>query len=316
MLALTAAFTPALSGSSRSQQNLNLEHRYRIKGAVRPLLFWISADDIGGARIVRSSVNGDQVYSLLIGSDPRRAPKKVNDWGYLRESTSGPATTVFGLRTLTDGDSPQDAEMRRSRPDTQVEFGLVCSTVSGDQVQSTTGKAPFSRDATFREFDLLMSSLGAVTWTPHDSERPPGVAAGFLGAMDVMMRESAASARENPSRLYVPSSAYVYKDTIYDFVSRHTERVPRMRTRTRELHNLIRADLVITNRSTRAKTDFSVTFGTEGDLEGVPVHARYQPKWWFRIELELDDEADVPADPARDPAVLAGIDQLCRSAVQ
>ncbi len=55
------------------------EHRYRMLAKVRPLLFWISKDDVGGAKVSwRGSEDGGFGLDLLIGSDPRRAPRQIN----------------------------------------------------------------------------------------------------------------------------------------------------------------------------------------------------------------------------------------------
>ena len=49
---------------------------------VRPLLFWISKDDVGGARVSwRGDADGAFGLDLLIGSDPARAPRQINRWG-------------------------------------------------------------------------------------------------------------------------------------------------------------------------------------------------------------------------------------------
>jgi hypothetical protein len=41
------------------------------------------------------------------------------------------------------------------------------------------------------------------------------------------------------------------------------------------------------------------------------VQIFYQPSFWLRIELRLDDNADVPTDPAADGAILDRIRALC-----
>ncbi len=48
----------------------NVDHVYRIVGKVRFLFFWISADDVGGARIAWRANERDRAVSLLIGSEP------------------------------------------------------------------------------------------------------------------------------------------------------------------------------------------------------------------------------------------------------
>ena len=43
------------------------------------------------------------------------------------------------------------------------------------------------------------------------------------------------------------------------------------------------------SRSTGDTTKFDVTYGASGPMAGVPVHAVYQPRWWFEVQLFLDD---------------------------
>src|SRR5215216_1108953 len=58
------------------------QHYYRMLAKVRPLLFWISRDNVGGARIGwLADERGSKGFELLIGSDPARAPRKINRWG-------------------------------------------------------------------------------------------------------------------------------------------------------------------------------------------------------------------------------------------
>src|SRR5262245_5961432 len=67
----------------RSGQRYRQRHHYTMNARVRPLLFWIGRDDVGDA-VVAKRQNGESVgYSLLIGSDPDRAPRRINRWGYI-----------------------------------------------------------------------------------------------------------------------------------------------------------------------------------------------------------------------------------------
>ena len=315
LILLIALAVPA-SGPLRAAQGAgkdarDVEHRYRVVGAVRLLLVWLSAQDVGGARISWQETGDTPVLSLLICSDPRRAPRSVNEWGYLRESTSGGATTVFGLRTLSDGDSPQEAEQSVTSG-VRTSFGVLCSTVSPARVSSQTATVPVPRSVTYRDVGQVLSILEeGVGWKPRGAARPPGVAPGFLSAMDGVMRAAAAAAGGSTAPR-VPSTTYVYRDAVYDLTARQVERVAQLRTRSGAVfENLLRTRFLITNRATRWSTDFWLTFGLDGDLAAVPVHARYQHNWWFRVELHLDETADAPADPADDPSVRERIDSIC-----
>ena len=55
---------------------------YSLTVRVRPLLFWITRTGVGSGRIVRADTGGGtRVYEFLIGSDPARAPMRINRWG-------------------------------------------------------------------------------------------------------------------------------------------------------------------------------------------------------------------------------------------
>jgi hypothetical protein len=292
-----------------------VDHLYRIVGKVRLLLFWVSADDVGGARITWRGNDRDRSVSLLIGSEPQRAPREVNEWGYVREDAAGEATTVFGVRTVTDGDSPGDAEARRTQAGHLAEFGVLCSTVTKFEAESHTTTVYVSRDATYRHVDRVLDVLEQnASWKRRHTPRPADVAPGFLTALDLMMRSSAASSVGATKTLHeTPRSGYVYKDAVYDLIARRGERVPRLQTRAGFLRNLLRAEISVRNRTTGSATEFVIMYGTEGQLAGVPVYAQYQPNWWFRVELELDEDEDVPGDPARETSVRERIDALCAS---
>ena len=69
---------------------VRVEHRYRMLGRVRPLLFWISREDVGGAQVTWREAADGVGYELLIGSDPERAPRRINRWGYIGEERRAP----------------------------------------------------------------------------------------------------------------------------------------------------------------------------------------------------------------------------------
>ena len=86
------------------------EIRYKMSAAIRPLLFWIGDGDVGGARIVwREGEDGRRGYEFLLGSDPSRAPRKINRWGWVSEELHEGKATQMGLMRKTDEDSIDEA---------------------------------------------------------------------------------------------------------------------------------------------------------------------------------------------------------------
>ena len=77
--------------------------QYRMAGGVRPLLFWINRDDIGLARITwRAGDAGAFGYEFLVGTDPVKAPRGLNRWGYIAEDTRGAEASLLALMTGAD----------------------------------------------------------------------------------------------------------------------------------------------------------------------------------------------------------------------
>jgi hypothetical protein len=101
---------------------------------------------------------------------------------------------------------------------------------------------------------------------------------------------------------------------VYDLLLRHSEPTADLRVGESAFHNLIRARYTVRERATGRSTQFLVTYGSEGALAGIPGEAVYQPHWWLRIELSLDDGVDVPVDPASDQHLLRRTQRLCAAA--
>ena len=60
---------------------------YRMRGEVRPFLFWPGPDDVGGGHVVfrrspASPTRRREEIEVLFGSEPERIPQRVNRWGY------------------------------------------------------------------------------------------------------------------------------------------------------------------------------------------------------------------------------------------
>jgi hypothetical protein len=266
------------------------EHRYRMLAKVRPLLFWISRDDVGGARITwrgdRASASG---YELLIGSDPAKAPRRINRWGYIAEETRGAEASVLGVMKQSNEKSIEDAQAQITASGNYV-FKAIRATAVGSNATAgvTTVRAP--RDFTYHDLSAL---LQLVSDSQPDGTRkiatlPPSGRPGFLLALADLIQRSV-DARGNVSKpLTVP---YIYNGASHDLTLRHAEYRGTDEIGTRRYTNVIRSEFETRSRATGDVTRFEVTYGTAGDLAGVPVHAVYQPRWWFEVQLFLDDAA-------------------------
>jgi len=113
------------------------EARYRISAAVRPLLpFWVRTDNVGGARILwRGDGEGRRGYELLIGSDPRRAPRRINHWGWEREDAGPEGALLQGLKTEEDSLEDARAASARDGKDTYL-YKSIRSLAAGGEVRA------------------------------------------------------------------------------------------------------------------------------------------------------------------------------------
>jgi hypothetical protein len=289
--------------------HLLAEHRYRIVAQLRVAFFWIGRDDVGSARLTSRTDGTTTALTLLVGSDPARAPRKLNQWGYLREEVrASDHADVFSVRSLDKGaaTSPDGFGVG----DGPI-FGASCSAVNDGSVASarTTVNA---RGLTYRMFDQLLDRVAvSPDWAARRTRRPAGADAGFLTALQHTLEEVRdAGARSTEAS---QTRSYVYNDTIYDLSTRDSQPLGRTTVGARTFDRLVRADLSIRNRTTSDVTRFGVTFSPDLAATSLPVQIFYQPSFWLRIELRLDDAADVPADPAGDGSVLSRIRAICGS---
>ena len=91
-------------------------HHYVLSVRVRPLVvFWIGRSNIGDAILTRAALSQEARYSLLIGSDPDRAPRRINRWGYIEEEIRGAEARLIGLMTESEEESIDQAEANLRR---------------------------------------------------------------------------------------------------------------------------------------------------------------------------------------------------------
>jgi hypothetical protein len=291
-----AAVAPAAAGEltpdGRPAAPVTAERRYRLSAAIRPLLFWIGKSNVGGARIVwRADGDGRKGYELLLGSDPARAPRRINRWGWAREDADGPRATMMGLMNRSEDDSLDQAKASLQSQGSYL-FKLNRATVEGGsaRAEATTVYAP--QDYTFRQLDDLLRFAEATKPVPRvrTGRLPPGTHPGLLFALADLVRAGVAAARVPQSAGPWPRTVqYTFNAGVYDLTVSSWQRVERAVYGTRTYEKLVRLEFESRNREKGTTERFVFACGTEGDLAGVPVFVRYQPKWWFKVEGVLDE---------------------------
>jgi len=303
--------------SSVGPQSLIGEHHYRIVGKVRLLFFWIGNDNVGGARLTwRTDEEGGRTIAFLIGSEPRRAPRRINEWGYIREQIRGDHADAFGIRSTADADSLDKAEAQLAEGTGPAVFGVMCSTVSETDDSAFTSSVRVPADVTYRDFDRLLDAITVSTrWHRHHAARPSGARVGFLTAVETLITQNVESvqndARPNGNAMSTP---YMYKAGVFDLRLSHTKRIDRLQIGSEVFRDLVQGEFTIYNRASRDTTHFTATYGTAGALANVLVRATYQPHWWLKLELVLDEQLDVPPDPGDNQATGKRIREICQKA--
>jgi hypothetical protein len=294
-LLLSAALPAApaeLTPDGRPAAPVTAERRYRLSAAIRPLLFWITAGNVGGARIVwRQDGGARRGYELLLGSDPARAPRRINRWGWAREDADEAGATMLGLMNRSEDDSLDQAKAGLQSKGSYL-FKLNRARVENGtaRAEATTLYAP--QDYTFRQLEELLRFAEATKPAARvrTGRLPTGTRPGLLFALADLVTAGVTAARGTESQEPVPSVVhYTFNAGSYDLALTSWERVEQARYGGSAFEKLVRLEFESRNLQTGGTERFVLACGTEGPLTGVPVFVRYQPKWWFKVEGVLDD---------------------------
>jgi hypothetical protein len=292
-LLVSASAAAALSAEPTPAAPIALDHRYRLSAAIRPLLFWIRAGNVGGARIVwRSDGGARRGYELLLGSDPARAPRRINRWGWVREDADASGATMMGLMNRSEDDTLDQAKAGLQGKGGYF-FKLNRAHFEDDsaRAEATTVYAP--EDYTFRQLDELLRFAEAAKPVPRvrAAQLPPGTRPGLLFALADLVAAGVEAARNpessGPATRIVP---FTFDAGAYDLAISSWQRVGEARYGGRAYGNLVRLEFESRNRAEGTTEHFVLACGTDGALTGVPVFVRYQPKWWFKVEGVLDED--------------------------
>jgi hypothetical protein len=277
-------------------------HHYSISARIRPLVvFWISRSGVGDAVVTKRQGPREAGYSLLIGSDPNRAPRRINRWGYISEEIRGSEATLIGLMTESDEDSIQQAEANiRKQAVGDRTFKIIRATIDAGEARSSVTSIAAPSAYSFRQVDTLLEL--AQRTPPEDPEGkvrvtrlPTGTRPGFLAAIAELMHRHVDQWHASGG---VPPGGpinYVYHGRIYELRATHTQPLASVRVGGASYTHVIRSDFETRSAHDGEVTQFSITYGTEGPLAEIPIAASYQPRWWMQIDLAIDDPAGGPA---------------------
>ncbi len=277
------------------------EARYKMSAGIRPLyVFWIRAGNVGAGRILwRQGGDGRRGYELLIGSDPRRAPRKINRWGWEREDLGPDGATLFGLMRKTDEESLDEArEDLRKEGSGGFVYKAIRSRVADGRVRAENTSWRVSRDLSYHDLAELQAVVGAAPTAPprvREAAIPPGTQPGFLFAASNVIDRAVAAATSTPRRLLSGiHETFTFNASLYDLRLKSTDWIDSATYGDRRYERLVRLNCEHYNREKDTRERFALVCPTDGPLARVPVYIEYQPKWWFRASGVLDDSEVFP----------------------
>lgn len=267
--------------------------RYRMAGRIRPLLFWFGKDDVGFARITwRAADEGRRAYELLVGTDPNRAPRGLNKWGFIAEQADHTGGHLLALMTGDDTASYDEAAADVERPRHAGDFRAITGQVVSGRSAWRTARIATTQAFSVHDVDTTLDRVRdeAAAAVPRERAVSEGIRPGFLVALadlieqdaSRMGREGARSAPRLDSRV-----RYVFGQGLYELARRESKPTSvQLGDRT---VTALRSSFEITTLATDARTRFDVAVGTDGPFAGVPLTAEWQPRWWLKVALTLQE---------------------------
>jgi hypothetical protein len=293
---LQAAIGPAQARCPAALSS-TITRQYRVNGRVRPLLFWTGRRDVGEATVKWSGAPGEaRRLELLIGTDPGRAPMRMNRWGYVSETACQAGADLIGVMTQSDEETLDDAQANLTTTGSSAghPFRAVRATVADGITHTEVLRLLIDENLSYHDLDTLLARLpvpGAVRHAPL----PAQSASGFLLAMADVLQSAVTAVRQGNAPAAVVTRAYVYAGRPYELMLRSATVLPQLQIGDRSYRQVVDGVFETRNGTTGAVTRFQMTVGTADGLAGVPLRVVYRPKWW--VELELTIAPAPPGDP-------------------
>jgi hypothetical protein len=270
------------------------ERYYTLTARVRLLFLWISRAGVGAGRIAWSEGDsGTRGLALLIGSDPERAPMKINRWGYILEQVSGSAAELVGIMTEAEEQSIEQARSNLERSGAVHSYKAIHSRLQDGTVQSSISYMKLAEDFTYREVDALLQRVPQEGVRVRRLSLPDGAESGFLFAVRSLVDESVAACRRSGASGVAPHALrrYSFSGSLFELRRQSTRPVQEIEVNNHRYRQLLESDFEARNLSNGRCSNFSITYGTQDPIIGIPVRIVYRPRWWFEAEMLLDGDA-------------------------
>ena len=160
-------------------------------------------------------------------------------------------------------------------------------------------RVSLTRDPTFRDLDWVLGQLPASPREPREDPLAPSVRPGDLPTLQGVVQESVAWHQDGEPAATSPVgrvAAVRFDCTTYDLVLRLSKRIAAARYRGRAFEDLIQGAFLLPTRRRGKRRSSRCSILCAGALAGVPIHGVYRPRWWFEVEMTLNDPAAAPTN--------------------
>ncbi len=287
-------------------------YAYQLRGEVRILFFWLGRDNVGGGHIALSRGQNASANSwreeieVLFGSDPERLPRKISRWGYGRETSQwlqelgypAPrlvATEFQGIMRHSTESSLDEAlaTTRQSAASGQYIYDTTLSRVDPAWSSNEYRILMEGEEFNYRHPENLLAKfrecLASTPPQKHgrlvNSSGVYGAPYGFLTALSQLIRRVFEAGSK-------PVLTFVYNSRLYTLGVLGARRIEdsQLRSDWREAgaQKVSRVRFRCFNTVKKTRTDFELWLPSSGPLKGIPVRILHQPRWWLRLQLDLD----------------------------
>jgi len=298
------------------------EFDYTMTARVRLVFFWLGKDDVGGGYIRRGVSKADphqELFQVLFGSDPEKAPRAINRWGagteivWHKDSADSPVdrevirSAFFGFMKSSKGKSVSEMqqELTKEKDKGEHQFTGMLSRVEPGRAVSLVVPLASDQDFNLHQYDQAEPIIFEKLTSSDKSVRTLTEGAGcsrasaFLGTVSELL-DAALARKKAPLSL-----CYIHDAQVNTLTLQNVQPLAKLAVKlnaakggvlsSQTYEHLLQAEFVSVHKTTGKQVNFTILVGTAGNLRGVPVQIRYQPNWWFQVVLNLRPDAHPPA---------------------
>ena len=208
------------------------------------------------------------------------------------EEALGPADgSVLAMMTGSRDTSYDQEATSAARPLANGDFRAIRARLQDGAATWQVASVRTPVALTIRDLEAALEQVRQDTprTAPREARVAPGFRPGFLVAVAELIDE-AVQASSDRARAHVGTGArvqYVFGEDLYELQLRGAE--PLVATYAGRPTPAVRTAFDICTLATGARTRFEVTSATRGGMAGVPLSVEWQPRWWLRVRLDLEE---------------------------